>query len=42
MQTVLWIKKIKNTFSKKYITGEGSEITLTNNETKDIIKVYRS
>ena len=34
-------KKI-DMFNVKYITGEGSEITLTNNEIKDIMKVIKS
>ena len=29
-------------FNKEYITGKGSEITLTNNEIKDIMKVIKS
>ena len=29
-------------FSKKYLTVEGSGITLTNNETKDTMKVIKS
>ena len=36
-----FLDKQVDKFNKEYIKGEGSEITLTNNEIKDIMKVIK-